>query len=50
VFGIVWNMTQKPSTGWAIATLVIAYVVGAAVALPLSRPETAGEPATAQTT
>jgi hypothetical protein len=50
VFGIVWNMTQKPSTGWAIATLVIAYLAGAAVAFPLSRPEAAGEPATAQTT
>ena len=49
VFGIVWNMTQKPGTGTAIATLVVAYVVGAAVAFPLSRPDTAGEPVTAPT-
>ena len=32
VLGIVWNMTQKPSTGSAILTLVIAYAVGAGLA------------------
>ena len=37
VFGIVWNMTQKPSTGSAIVTLVVAYVAGAAVAWPFTR-------------
>ena len=37
VLGIVWNMTQKPSTASAIATLVIAYAVGAALALWFSR-------------
>jgi hypothetical protein len=49
VLGIVWNMTQKPSTASAIATLVIAYAVGAAVAFPFTRapeetPVTASEP------
>ena len=37
VLGIVWNMTQKPSTASAILTLVIAYAVGLGVALWLSR-------------
>lgn len=37
VLGIVWNMTQKPGTASAFATLVIAYAVGVAVALWLSR-------------
>jgi hypothetical protein len=37
VLGIVWNMTQKPGTASALATLVIAYAVGVAVALWLSR-------------
>jgi hypothetical protein len=50
VLGIVWNMTQKPSTASAFATLVIAYAVGVAVALWLSRtpadaPVSATEPA-----
>ena len=45
VFGIVWNMTQKPGTGTAIATLVIAYVVGAAVAYPFTRLEATAEAA-----
>ena len=51
VFGIVWNMTQKPGTGTAIAAIVIGYVVGAALALQFTRApaptaEAAGEPAT----
>lgn len=46
VFGIVWNMTEKPSTGSAITTLVIAYAVGAAIAYPLTRLETAPGTAT----
>ena len=37
VLGIVWNMTQKPGTASAVATLVIAYAVGVAAALWLSR-------------
>ncbi len=45
VFGIVWNMTQKPSTGSAIVTLVIAYVVGFAVAYPFPALHAASETA-----
>src|SRR3954470_6156470 len=37
VLGIVWNMTQKPSTGSAVACLLIAYVVGLAFALRFMR-------------
>ena len=33
VFGIVWNMTQKPGVGEAVAAVVIGYVVGIALAL-----------------
>lgn len=47
VLGIVWNMTQKPGTASAVATLVIAYAVGVAVALWFSRaPSDAAAPAT----
>jgi hypothetical protein len=35
VFGIVWDMTQKPGTGGAIAAVVGGYVVGTLVALPM---------------
>jgi hypothetical protein len=49
VLGIVWNMTQKPGTASAVATLVIAYAVGLAAGLWFSRapadvPATATEP------
>jgi hypothetical protein len=50
-FGIVWNMTQKPGTGEAIAAIVGGYVVGAIIAIGLTRapatevPETVTEPA-----
>ena len=37
VFGIVWDMTQKPGTAGAIAAVVGGYLVGAAVALPFTR-------------
>ena len=37
VMGIVWDMTQKPGTASAIAAVVGGYLVGAAVALPLTR-------------
>lgn len=47
VMGIVWNMTQKPSTGTAIATLLIAYAVGAALAFRFMRAPAADVPATA---
>jgi hypothetical protein len=35
--GIVWNMTQKPGTGEAIAAIVIGYAVGAILAIRLMR-------------
>jgi hypothetical protein len=38
VFGVVWDMTQKPGTASAIAAVVGGYLVGAAVALPFTRP------------
>jgi hypothetical protein len=49
VLGIVWNMTQKPSTASAILTLVIAYAVGLAIAwwlmrAPAETPASATEP------
>ena len=49
VLGIVWNMTQKPSTASAILTLVVAYAVGLAIAFwlmraPAEAPATAAEP------
>ena len=49
VLGIVWNMTQKPSTASAVATLVVAYAVGVGLALLFSRapaevPAPAAEP------
>jgi hypothetical protein len=50
VLGIVWNMTQKPGTASAVATLVVAYAVGAACALWFSRaPMDAPVPATEPT-
>lgn len=50
VLGIVWNMTQKPGTASAVATLVIAYAVGVVVALwssraPADAPVSVTEPA-----
>jgi hypothetical protein len=37
VFGIVWNMTQKPGTATAVAAIVGGYAVGAVVALRFTR-------------
>ena len=37
VLGIMWNMTQKPGIGEAIAAVVIGYAVGAALAFPFTR-------------
>ena len=37
VFGIVWNMTQKPSTAVAAAAVAGGYTVGALLALRLTR-------------
>ena len=37
VFGVVWNMTEKPGWGGAIAAVLIAYAVGATLALLITR-------------
>jgi hypothetical protein len=37
VLGVVWNMTQKPGWGGSIAAVVVAYAVGAALALLVTR-------------
>jgi len=38
VLGVVWNMTEKPGWGGAIASVLIGYAVGAGLALRFSRP------------
>ena len=37
VFGVVWNMTEKPGLGGAIAAVLVGYAVGAALALFVTR-------------
>jgi hypothetical protein len=37
VFGVVWNMTLKPGLGESIAAVLIGYVVGAVLALLITR-------------
>jgi hypothetical protein len=37
VLGVVWNMTQKPGLGEALAAVLIGYAVGAALALLVTR-------------
>lgn len=37
VFGVVWNMTQKPGLGGAIAAVLVGYAAGAALALLVTR-------------
>jgi hypothetical protein len=37
VLGVVWAMTQKPGLGGSIAAVVGGYLVGVAIALPLTR-------------
>jgi hypothetical protein len=37
VFGVVWNMTQKPGLGESLAAVLIGYAVGAALALLVTR-------------
>jgi hypothetical protein len=37
VFGIIWNMTQKPGTGEAIAAIIVGYAIGLVLALRFSR-------------
>jgi hypothetical protein len=41
VLAIVWNMTQKPGTGEALAAVLIAYALGALGAYPVTRPSRA---------
>lgn len=37
VFGVVWNMTQKPGLGGSLAAVLVGYAVGAALALIITR-------------
>lgn len=37
VLGVMWNMVEKPGTGGAIAAVLVAYAVGASVAVRMSR-------------
>ncbi len=37
VFGVVWNMTQKPGFGGSLAAVLVGYAVGAALALFITR-------------
>jgi len=37
VFGVVWNMTQKPGWGGSLAAVLIGYAVGAVLALLVTR-------------
>jgi hypothetical protein len=50
VFGIIWNMTQKPGTMEAVFALLVAYVIGVALALRFSRAPAAELPAAANAT
>jgi hypothetical protein len=43
VLGIMWNMTQKPGLGEAIAAVAIGYAVGAAFAFPFTRTDAVAE-------
>jgi hypothetical protein len=50
VFGVVWNMTEKPGLGESIAAVLVGYAVGAVLALLVTRSAqedlgTAAEPA-----
>ena len=37
VFGVVWNMTQKPGLGESLAAVLVGYAVGAVLALLVTR-------------
>jgi hypothetical protein len=43
VFGVVWNMTEKPGLGESLAAVLVGYAVGAVLALLITR--SAREPA-----
>jgi hypothetical protein len=50
VFGVVWNMTEKPGLGESLAAVLVGYAVGAGLAILATRsakeePATAPEPA-----
>ena len=50
VFGVVWNMTEKPGLGESLAAVLVGYAVGAVLALLITRSAQeelgpAGEPA-----
>jgi len=40
VFGVVWNMTQKPGLGGSLAAVLVGYAVGAALAVLATRTPT----------
>jgi hypothetical protein len=40
VFGVVWNMTQKPGLGESLAAVLVGYAVGAALALLVTQTST----------
>jgi prolipoprotein diacylglyceryltransferase len=48
VFGIIWNMTQKPGTVEAIAAVAVGYLVGVGLALRFSRAPVTELPAVAE--
>ena len=50
VFGIAWNMTEKPGTAAAILSIVVAYAVGALVAMRMARMPAAQAAAVAEPT
>jgi hypothetical protein len=37
VFGVVWNMTEKPGLGGSLAAVLVGYAVGAVLALAVTR-------------
>jgi uncharacterized membrane protein YczE len=37
VFGVVWNMTEKPGLGGSLAAVLVGYAVGAVLALVVTR-------------
>ena len=46
VFAVAWNMTEKPGVAGAIASILVAYAVGALVAMRMTRmPAAAAQPA-----
>jgi hypothetical protein len=49
VFGIIWNMTQKPRALEAVAAIIIGYVVGVGLALWFTRMPATELPAVAET-